>query len=606
MNSKMENIKHHFKLPIFYNEKKIELKEEIINDLEFTNTIDPSGTPIYHHVFDPKSILAENVIEQMKTHYTDDTNFLEDSQKLLSTYKSRNEINRSYKDILEVWKEVKDDNGFKQKYYYVDWEMLEFLNKSDQFLQFMSLYNLSAPVLSFFVPIVILIIPFFIVKMKGLDLSLGEYIEVLKVLAANHAIGRIFTHFNKVPMDQKIYIVVSAIFYVISIYQNFVTCYKFNDNMKNIHQYLNQVKEYLKKTISSINNYVEYSGTLKSYEKFNESLKKNRDVLVEYLEKIEKISPYGFSLQKINEIGYVLRCFYELYDDEKYNSAFLFSFGFNGYVDNIESLIGKINEKQINFTTFATFEKGGAKSDETFEKDGAKSDETFEKGAKSKKIKKKQKNIFKKSYYAALINGDPVRNDVKLDKNIVITGPNASGKTTILKSTLINVIFSQQFGCGFYESAHLAPYKYIHSYLNIPDTSGRDSLFQAEARRCKEIIDIIQKHPDENHLCSFDELYSGTNPDEAVISSLAFMEYLVKFKKVNCLLTTHFIKVCKKLQKNKKIVNYCMETIKTETDFKYTYSMKLGISEVRGGLKVLTDMNYPKEILENSQKMKSL
>jgi hypothetical protein len=46
-----------------------------------------------------------------------------------------------------------------------------------------------------------------------------------------------------------------------------------------------------------------------------------------------------------------------------------------------------------------------------------------------------------------------------------------------------------------------------------------------------------------------------------------------------------------------------METIKTETDFKYTYSMKLGISEVRGGLKVLTDMNYPKEIIENSQKM---
>jgi hypothetical protein len=40
-----------------------------------------------------------------------------------------------------------------------------------------------------------------------------------------------------------------------------------------------------------------------------------------------------------------------------------------------------------------------------------------------------------------------------------------------------------------------------------------------------------------------------------------------------------------------------MKTIQTETDFKYTYSMKLGISEVRGGLKVLTDMNYPKEIL---------
>jgi hypothetical protein len=584
--SNIEKINDHFKLPIFYNKDKIELKEEIVNDLELVKTIDPSCNPIYHHAFEPESVFAEQIIQQMQRHYTTDTIFLKDSQKFLSTYRTRDEIKKNYKNILEVWKEIKHDNGFKQKYYYLDWSFCEFLNKSDQFLQFMSLYNLAAPVLSFLVPIVILIIPFFIVKMKGLDVTLSEYIEVLKVLAANHAIGRIFTHFNKVPMDQKIYIVVSAIFYLISIYQNFVTCYKFNENMKNIHQYFNHVKEYLKKTINSINNHLEYSEKLNSYEKFNESLKKNRNILSENLAKIEKISPYAFSIQKINEIGYTLRCFYELYDDETYNSAFLFSFGFNGYIDNIECLIEKINKKQINFCTFA-------KSDTTFEKGGA----------KKEKIKKKQKNIFKKSYYAALINENPVRNDIKLDNNIVITGPNASGKTTILKSTLINVIFSQQFGCGFYESAQLAPYKYIHSYLNIPDTSGRDSLFQAEARRCKEIIDIIQQNPDENHLCSFDELYSGTNPDEAVISSLAFMEYLVKFKKVNCLLTTHFIKVCKKLQKNKKIKNYCMETIQTKTNFKYTYTLKLGISEVRGGIKVLTDMNYPKEIIENSQKM---
>jgi hypothetical protein len=77
---------------------------------------------------------------------------------------------------------------------------------------------------------------------------------------------------------------------------------------------------------------------------------------------------------------------------------------------------------------------------------------------------------------------------------MIITGPNASGKTTILKSTLINIILTQQFGCGFYSSAKLSPFKHIHCYLNIPDTSGRDSLFQAEARRCKEILDIIVRN----------------------------------------------------------------------------------------------------------------
>ena len=89
---------------------------------------------------------------------------------------------------------------------------------------------------------------------------------------------------------------------------------------------------------------------------------------------------------------------------------------------------------------------------------------------------------------------------------MIITGPNASGKTTTLKSALINIILSQQIGYGCFESLKMCPYDTIHCYLNIPDTSGRDSLFQAEARRCKEIIDIIHLEKDKTHYCIFDEL----------------------------------------------------------------------------------------------------
>jgi DNA mismatch repair ATPase MutS len=99
----------------------------------------------------------------------------------------------------------------------------------------------------------------------------------------------------------------------------------------------------------------------------------------------------------------------------------------------------------------------------------------------------------------------------------------------------------------------------------------------------------------------FDELYSGTNPDEAVMSANAFMEYLVKFKNVKCILTTHFIAVCKKLNKHPRIENYHMETKESGDTFNYTYLLKKGISEVRGGIKVLHDMQYPKEIIENSK-----
>ena len=136
--------------------------------------------------------------------------------------------------------------------------------------------------------------------------------------------------------------------------------------------------------------------------------------------------------------------------------------------------------------------------------------------------------------------------------------------------------------------------------MNIPDTSGRDSLFQAEARRCKEILDSIHAHANERHFCVFDELYSGTNPDEAVVSATSFMKYLIKNKNVCCVLTTHFIKVCKTLDKNVSLRNQCMDTKKNAKTIEYTYLLKNGISNVKGGIQVLKDMEYPDEIIQDT------
>jgi DNA mismatch repair protein MutS len=133
--------------------------------------------------------------------------------------------------------------------------------------------------------------------------------------------------------------------------------------------------------------------------------------------------------------------------------------------------------------------------------------------------------------------------------------------------------------------------------LNIPDTSGRDSLFQAEARRCKEILDVIHENKKSRHFCIFDELYSGTNPEEAVSSATAFMEYIVKNKNMSCLLTTHFVKVCKNLKKNENVVNCQMESEKVNDVIHYKYKLKPGISLIKGGASVLKAMDYPKELL---------
>jgi hypothetical protein len=574
----LAHINDEFKLPIYYNESKVQLNPNIINDLELVKTIDPSCNNIYSFVLDTSyNPITTQIVNQVSQYYTSDTKFLKDYQSLLKTYKPIPKTNDTdYCQILSIWRDVKGEDDFKNKYCYVDWQCLEFVNKSEVLLQILSIFNVVSPLVSFCVPIFILIVPFFIVQFRGVTLSITEYVDILKGLMSDNAIARLFTDFNKVELQDKAYLLISAVFYMFSIYQNIQVCLRFNKNMFKIHAHFQEITQYLTSTISRMNNYLECSLYLPTHQKFNEVLLDNKKRITEFKNNISAISEYKLSVNKICDIGHVLKYFYQLYNDPVYHSAFLYSFGFNGYVDFLEGLSSSVDNGSMNLADLLT-------------SDGDSS--------------KKKRNKFVNSYYATLKHRGPTKNTVLLGKSFIISGPNAAGKTTVIKSTVINIILSQQFGCGFYESAKLKPYHHIHCYLNIPDTSGRDSLFQAEARRCKEILDFIKDNKRETHFCVFDELYSGTNPDEAVVSAIAFLEYLVKNKNVTCILTTHFRQICDKFEGSDKVVNNHMDVTKDcNNRITYKYLLKSGISIVKGGINVLSDMNYPKEIIENSVK----
>jgi DNA mismatch repair ATPase MutS len=146
----------------------------------------------------------------------------------------------------------------------------------------------------------------------------------------------------------------------------------------------------------------------------------------------------------------------------------------------------------------------------------------------------------------------------------------------------------------------MRPYTQIHSYLNIPDTSGRDSLFQAESRRCKEILEKIQTDPG-RQFCIFDELYSGTNPKEATKAAYAFLEYLRQYHHVDLFLTTHYVSICDEWSETtpdkRAIENYQMVVEETEKRNIPTYKIARGISRIEGAVGILQDMEYPEEMI---------
>ena len=304
----------------------------------------------------------------------------------------------------------------------------------------------------------------------------------------------------------------------------------------------------------------------------------------------------------MGELGYMLKCYYRIHSREDLRNAIQYAVGFEGYMDNLRGVSRHILAKNISMISLKKSTK------------------------KTKKSKQTNRTKFCNQYYPSLLystDSDIVKNTISMAKNMIITGPNASGKTTLLKTTAINLIFSQQLGCGYYSEGSMLPkpYTHFHSYLNIPDTSERDSLFQAEARRCKDIIDAVSVADFGHHFCIFDELYSGTNPKEASKAAYAFLKYLSKRKNANFMLTTHYIGVCKKFEssdkteitgkpealealaddskKKQNVANFKMNVLLDSNTKRmiYTYCIQPGISNIEGAGKILEDMNYPQEIM---------
>lgn len=579
ISSKINDIFH---IPLYYHKDVKYLNNTLMTDLELIDaTNKETDKPIYNYIFNPSTIASEQIVKQLGNMYTSNSLFLKQTQQLIHSIKQTelDEIEHKYKNnkkihidnLIEDLEEITEDTGFCEKYLYIDWDFGKMLNNNPFVLQIMGAYNIISPILSLCIPIIVLIIPFIIINASGASINFTSYINILKKIISSHAIMRIFTDFNSVDVGQKIYIVISAIFYLFSIYQNILICIKFYSNMNKIHNYLYNIKQYISNVIDKMNYYCIKLESLTEYKQFMESLQINIQTLNNFLSQLNKINlceNYTPSLNTIFNIGPIMHAFYQLYDNELLKNSIIYSLGFNGYNAIIQHINVNINNKVLNKTSF----------------------------------KKNKKNKITNMYYPKFINNkDKITNDCKLSKNIVITGPNASGKTTILKTALINTILSQQIGYGCFKTYSLKPYDFFHSYLNIPDTSGRDSLFQAEARRCKYIIEEVDnnKYQNKTHLCIFDELFSGTNHDEAVKSAGAFLDYISKKINVCCLLTTHYTEMCYKFKNNKNIMNSHMHTTQNENgDIIYTYKLTSGISNIKGGVSILKDMNYPSDILD--------
>lgn len=612
-----------FKLPIEYinNATKHSLSINVAADLELYEVNDAtvssktsqSKKNMYEYLFQPTHVFAKQMTEKWGKSFSSNIDFLKDTQKVLlntAFIKNKNTFQKNdvqtnmpnekrepaefttsemCNGIIDVWKDIKEDGTFLERYGYMDWSYLIHLNESPSFLQCLMVVNLMSPLTSLILPIIILLFPFLLLKIQGVPIDFNTYSVVLKEIAKNHFIGKMF-QLSSLSYDKIIYFLFTIALYFLQIYQNIKYCISFYKNIQKIHRQLYDVKAFISIAISNMEIFIQYNSGYTTYTPFIEETGRHLEHLTKLAGRLEKIQCRDCQpIFKITQLGYIYELYYQLYSNKEYEMAIKYAFGFEGYIDNLLGVYDHFSNYSVSKAMFLNNDA---------ETTG--------------------KLCIKEQYYPPYVNKIHVDNDCNITNNMIITGVNASGKTTYLKTTTLNILFSQQIGFGFYQSMEIAPYTHIHSYLNIPDTSDRDSLFQAESRRCKEILDIIRPLPNcknyaitDRHFCIFDELYSGTNPLEASKSAYAFLLYLSRFSNVDFILTTHYTKICKKLvattTKNtngkykRQIENFQMEAIPSSKEkdvLEYTYKIKDGVCDIQGALQVLRDMNYPPEIIE--------
>ena len=590
-----------FKLPIAYVDPKHlhSLSDVVVQDLELAEGKERS---MYDVLFKPTNVFGKDMIQQWKRHYSSDPEYLRKTQTVIQQVSDYPETPVDAQAMREIWRETKESASdyFLEKYCFVEWDWLKFLNKSPAVLQILSVANMMSPVISLVMPFMFLLFPFLILKLRGIPITFSVYRDVLQDIARNHFIGKALTNLASLSIEKLMYFVIMAGLYFWQIYQNVLVCQRFHKNIFRVNEHLLALRTYAQHSINDMKEFVaavdvttedeKKKNHLPPYRMFCEDVLKHVAYLENMVADLESVTPMTTIAAKVGSIGYLLQRYYELHTNPLYEQGLHYSFGFQGYLDNLRGVKSHLVSKTVNPAQLVLQQGKGTRF---YEQVYPLLSATKGKGATA---------------------GGGVGNDCRLDKNMIITGPNASGKTTFLKTTSINVIFTQQIGCCFYAKCVLNPYTHIHSYLNIPDTSERDSLFQAESRRCKEILDAISSsvsskgdttasslpmQSSSRHFCIFDELYSGTNPTEAAQAGYAFLKYLNDFDNVDFVLTTHYVSMCKRFKKMSKVRNYKMDVTENEDgSLTYKYQIKTGISKIQGAIRVLEEMGYPWEILD--------
>ena len=192
----------------------------------------------------------------------------------------------------------------------------------------------------------------------------------------------------------------------------------------------------------------------------------------------------------------------------------------------------------------------------------------------------------------------PVPASIMTDRPVLITGSNASGKSTFLKTVAICALLGQSIGVVPASGYSARPYRIYTSMALRDDLRSGDSYFLVEIRSLKRVLDAAREQEAAPVLCCVDEVLRGTNTLERISASTEILSVLAK-DHVQVFAATHDLELTGLLKE--LYDNYHFSEEIDGEDVHFSYELLPGSADSRNAIRLLRMLGYDAQIADRAQ-----